>query len=90
MRKLLRLILVYIYSFIGKISITEYDSLPFCGGYCKFTRNTHLGFNCNFNGMKINGDGKVTIGNNFHSGSECQIITQNHNYEGIKIPYDQT
>lgn len=36
------------------------------------------------------GGGRVTIGNFFHSGVECMIITQNHNYEGDQIPYDNT
>ena len=34
--------------------------------------------------------GKIVIGNYFHSGVECMIITQNHNYEGEAIPYDNT
>lgn len=55
-----------------------------------FTKNTYLGRNCHFNGMQINGGGKVTIGDNFHSGPECMMITQIHNYEGKKIPYDST
>lgn len=55
-----------------------------------FTKNTYLGKNTNFNGMKIRGSGKVTIGDNFHSGSECVIITQNHNYKGDALPYDST
>lgn len=54
------------------------------------TPNTHLGKNVNFNGMKISGGGAVTIGDNFHSGTECQMITQIHNYEGENIPYDST
>lgn len=57
---------------------------------CKFTRNTSIGNNCSFNGMKIMGDGNVTIGDNFHSGKECMIMTNNHNYEGTKLPYDDT
>ena len=56
----------------------------------KVTANTYLGNNVNFNGMKITGQGKVVIGNNFHSGTDCLIISQNHNYEGEKIPYDET
>lgn len=51
-------------------------------------RNTTLGNNVNFNGMKIVGCGKVTIGDNFHSGNQCCMITEIHNYEGSKIPYD--
>ena len=52
--------------------------------------NTFLGKNVNFNGMRIMGKGKVTIGDNFHSGMDCLIITDAHNYEGAKIPYDST
>ena len=32
----------------------------------------------------------VIIGDNFHSGIECMIITDSHNYEGDAIPYDDT
>lgn len=52
--------------------------------------NVHLGYNVNFNGMMISTGGKVTIGDNFHSGAECRIIVQNHNYKGKTIPYDNT
>lgn len=53
--------------------------------------NTYLGNNVNFNGMIISGGGKVTIGDNFHSGSNCQVITQIHNFDnGTAIPYDST
>lgn len=55
------------------------------------TTNTCLGNNVNFNGMHIVGNGKVVIGNNFHSGEECYMITQFHNYDhGSAIPYDNT
>ncbi len=55
------------------------------------TPNTTLGDNVNFNGMKIQGNGNVKIGNNFHSGIECMIITSIHNYDnGNAIPYDDT
>ena len=54
------------------------------------TPHTTLHKNTNFNGMQISGKGKVEIGDNFHSGTNCQIITQNHNYEGNKLPYDET
>lgn len=40
--------------------------------------------------MEIHGDGKVVFGDYFHSGVECMIITENHNYEGEMIPYDKT
>ena len=55
------------------------------------TPYTSLGNNVNFNGMKIQGNGNVTIGDNFHSGIDCMIITSIHNYdEGNAIPYDNT
>lgn len=36
--------------------------------WSKFTSKTYIGDNCHFNGMKITGNGMVTIGSNFHSG----------------------
>ena len=55
------------------------------------TNNTILHENVNFNGMHIRGGGKVLIGNNFHSGKNCSMITQTHNYDtGRAIPYDDT
>ncbi|MFI3300624.1 MAG: acyltransferase [Candidatus Gastranaerophilales bacterium] len=58
------------------------------GGVSKINKNTYLGKRVCFNGMEIMGDGKVTIGNYFHSGVECLIVTQNHNYDnGEHIPY---
>ena len=54
------------------------------------TSNTILGRNPNFNGMQITGHGIVRFGDNFHSGEGCMIITSFHNYEGKRIPYDDT
>ena len=59
-------------------------------GPTRVTRDTHLGRNVNFNGLRILGRGKVVIGDNFHSGIECMIIAENHNHEGDAIPYDGT
>lgn len=61
------------------------------GGPTSLTGNTHLGQNANFNGLRINGRGKVVIGDNFHSGRECLFITDVHNFDGgTAIPYDNT
>lgn len=65
------------------------DSL-FIGGKCIFHANIYVGNNCNFNGMQVLGKGTLVIGDNFHSGKECMIITENHNYQGAKLPYDNT
>ncbi len=58
--------------------------------HISFAKNVNLGNNVNFNGMTIYGRGGVSIGDNFHSGAGCKIITANHNYEGDAIPYDHT
>lgn len=56
-----------------------------------FEGKCYFGSNCNFNGMIVKGGGSVVFGNNFHSGENCKIITDNHNYDGgAKIPYDDT
>ncbi len=60
-------------------------------GVTTLSENTTLGNNVNFNGMKISGKGNVTIGDNFHSGTDCLMITQTHNFDnGTAIPYDTT
>ena len=57
----------------------------------RFSRFCRFGDNCNFNGMRVLGGGEVSFGNNFHSGENCRIITQNHNFDhGTAIPYDST
>lgn len=58
---------------------------------CIFCGEVYFGENCNFNGMQVLGGGKVSFGDNFHSGIDCLIITENHNYDkGEAIPYDST
>ncbi len=65
------------------------DGKIYVGGKSFVTNKTHLGNNVNFNGMSIVGKGNVYIGDNFHSGPGCQIITSFHNYEGNALPYDE-
>lgn len=59
-------------------------------GLSRLGKNLHTGKNCNFNGAYIYGGGRVTIGENFHSGKGMSVLTQNHNYKGVAIPYDQS
>ena len=54
------------------------------------TENTRLGNNFNSNGLWIQGRGVVTIGDNFHCGRSCQVLTSSHNYRGDALPYDET
>lgn len=63
----------------------------FIGDETTVNSKTVLGDNDHFMGMEIRGKGPVTIGDNFHSGSGCDIMTENHNYDsGDAIPYDDT
>lgn len=75
---------------MAKYQLSSYGVGLFVRPGCSFGGEVHVGDYCSFNGMCITGNGKVTIGNYFHSGKECLIITQNHNYEGEEIPYDST
>jgi len=69
--------------------VASYESIPFIepSTYTKLSSNTYLGKNCNFNGLIIKGQGKVIIGNNFHSGKEILIQTSYHDYNGEALPY---
>ncbi|XCN73779.1 MAG: acyltransferase [Candidatus Electrothrix aestuarii] len=69
----------------------SYGSNLKVNGKTTVTNNTVLGNNVNFNGMSITGRGRVEIGDNFHSGPDCLIISQIHNYDdGQAVPYDAT
>ena len=59
-------------------------------GNTRVSAETEIGDHCNFNGMRVRGHGRVVIGDYFHSGDGCEIITMVHNYEGEKLPYDET
>jgi len=79
-----------LYTSIVKRMVGKYDEPLYVNAFSRVTKKTTLGKNVNFNGMSIQGEGEVEIGDNFHSGQSCVMITQNHNYEGEKIPYDHT
>lgn len=77
--------------FMVKQRCASYVDRVQVGGVTHVTKNTYLGNNVNFNGLVITGNGRVDIGNNFHSGPDCLFICQNHNFnEGDSIPYDST
>lgn len=89
-RKVFRIIKTCYFTTKAKIQLNSYEEGLKVNGNCYFTKNVICGKYNNFNGMKVLGGGKVVIGNYFHSGIECMIITQNHNYEGCMIPYDKS
>lgn len=94
----LRRIKSFIHGIIGRArafivlrQVGSHKNEIFVNGRTRLSKKTFLGKNPNFNGMTINGYGEVVIGDNFHSGTDCLIITSNHNYDlGKKIPYDET
>lgn len=83
-------IIKFIYPIKIKKKAAQCNGRVYVGGPSFVTKNTYLDSNVCFNGMKIFGNGKVSIGSNFHSGSGCQIITSFHNYNGNSVPYDDT
>lgn len=88
--RFVRLLKRIFYTQLAKMTIESYGSHLRVNNYSRLGKNTVVGNYCNFNGMHVLGAGRVQFGNYFHSGSECMIITQNHNYEGELIPYDNT
>lgn len=51
--------------------------------------NTYIGDDVSFNGMRIIGEGKVSIGDHFHCAEGCYIICENHDFDhGRELPYD--
>jgi len=91
MRKLINKTLSFVFTFIVHVKCKQSGVKLKVNGFSIVTKKTILGSNVNFNGMKISGGGNVRIGDNFHSGKECLMISQNHNFnKGRKIPYDNT
>ena len=79
------------YSLRVRIQVASCGSELRVNALSRVTRHTHLGRNVNFNGMTVRGSGLVRIGDNFHSGEGCLMISQIHNYDhGTAIPYDDT
>ena len=90
-KKLAHSICRFVCTSLVKVKIKNYGQDLRVNKLSVVTKSTKLGDNVNFNGMHISGKGKVEIGNNFHSGTECMIITSFHNYDnGCRIPYDDT
>jgi acetyltransferase-like isoleucine patch superfamily enzyme len=86
--KLIKKLKTYIYTYFNVKLIAFSVDKPKVNGFSILSNQTYLGRNCHFNGMRIRGSGKVTIGDNFHSGEGCKIITTYHDFDnGESIPY---
>lgn len=91
MKTMLKRILTRFYSFICFRRAKTVGKRCRCNFKSTFTGNTEIGDNCHFNGMHISGNGRVVIGNNFHSGKNIRILTTYHNFDrGDALPYDNT
>lgn len=73
---------------VAKLQCAKIEGIVRVNSKSHFTKNTYLGSNTSFNGMNILGCGKVEIGDNFHSGIGCVILSEIHDYNGTAIPYD--
>lgn len=90
MKKLIKKILTRFYTATCLRRVKKYGQVK-CNFKCTFTSKTEIGNNCHFNGMHISGNGKVVIGDNFHSGKNIRVITTFHNFDrGDALPYDDT
>ncbi|MEZ8985213.1 acetyltransferase [Vibrio cyclitrophicus FF160] len=89
-RYLVTLIRKKSYFRVATKGVRKYEEPLKINGKATFNGNTFLGKNCHFNGIEVSGGGIFTVGDNFHSGKHCQIITQNHNIYGNALPYDDT
>lgn len=80
-----------IFSYLIKRKAEHISGKIFINGFSRVNSKTRLGGNVHFNGLKVIGNGVVEIGDNFHSGTGCLLITENHNFDhGEAIPYDNT
>ncbi|MGJ8736890.1 acyltransferase [Zobellia laminariae] len=90
MLRLLKKIKSICFTYIAKRTLGQKNVSLKANGFTKLTKNTRLGKNVNFNGFILYGAGKCNIGDNFHSGQGCKVLTSYHNYQGNAVPYDHT
>ena len=90
-RKVRSCLISFIYGLPVRLKSKRVGKALHCGGPGHATRHTELGDHVHFNGMWASGNGRLVIGDWFHSGDGLRIFTRNHNYDkGDAIPYDRT
>ena len=90
-RKVRSCLISFIYGLPVRLKAKRVGKALHCGGAVHATRHTELGDHVHFNGMWASGDGRLVIGDWFHSGDGLRIFTRNHNYDkGDAIPYGRT
>lgn len=90
MKKSIKRLRTFFFTLLAKFSLKDYSAKIKVNGFSYFTNKTKIGKNSHFNGFKVFGIGKCTIGDNFHSGFGCKVLTSQHNYKGNKLPYDES
>ncbi len=91
MRTIVKKILTKAHTYRSLRKVAKHGDHIHCNFRCKFTNKTEIGNNCHFNGMNVSGNGRVLIGDNFHSGKNIRILTTYHNFDhGTALPYDNT
>ncbi|UWZ97353.1 acyltransferase [Vibrio splendidus] len=89
MYKVIRKLNTFVFTLLSLLKIGSYKSKPKVNKFSSFSKNTHLGSNCHFNGIRVRGGGRLFIGDNFHSGMNVKIISSFHKYDGGNaLPYD--
>ena len=88
MKGIYRKLNAFFWTMFAKKTLGNFHAKIRANGFTVLSKNTQVGINVHFNGLKVLGKGKVFIGNNFHSGFGCLILTGIHDYNGEKIPYD--
>jgi acetyltransferase-like isoleucine patch superfamily enzyme len=84
-------IMGYYYEYKIRRTAKEVGSGLYVRGRSRVNSETVLGENVHFHGVNIPYEGSVTIGDHFHAGKGCKIITENHDYDdGDALPYDDT
>lgn len=61
-----------------------------CSKFSTVNKNTKIGNYVRLNGCHISGNGNVDIGNYSVLGFGSLIISDNHNYQGTSLPYDDS
>lgn len=80
----------FICTFCFKRMIKTYGDNLGVNSFSFSSKNAEVCVGChvNFNGVRIIGNGRVEIGNYFHSGANVKIMLGSHDYEyGDAIPY---
>lgn len=66
----------------NKVVINRFSHISAKNSVVKIGENSYIGYN-----NWIGGKGNITIGDNFMSGMNVVIISSNHNYHKIQVPY---